>query len=83
MLTCAHPWKNDRETSDRCDYQAYLAELAIDRCQVHIKGYCWVPNPHCGDCGCADIDEWIVMGAQYDDRNWNIMITNGPRNWNC
>ncbi|KAF5559234.1 hypothetical protein FMEXI_107 [Fusarium mexicanum] len=67
---------NDYEVSDRCDWQGYLAELVIEKCQRHVKADCWVPNPICTDC-CQAIDTWLVMGAQYDVRNWNVMINGG------
>ncbi|KAF4455964.1 hypothetical protein F53441_1831 [Fusarium austroafricanum] len=67
---------NDHEVSDRCDWQGYLAELVIEKCQRHVKADCWVPNPVCTNC-CQAIDTWLVMGAQYDIRNWNVMINGG------
>ncbi|KAF5646978.1 uncharacterized protein FTJAE_1809 [Fusarium tjaetaba] len=67
---------NDYEVSDRCDWQGYLAELVIEKCQRHVKADCWVPNPVCTNC-CQAIDTWLVMGAQYDVRNWNVMINGG------
>ncbi|KAF9763656.1 hypothetical protein IL306_003027 [Fusarium sp. DS 682] len=60
---------NDYEVSDRCDWQGYLAELVIEKCQRHVKADCWVPNPICTNC-CQAIDTWLVMGAQYDFRHW-------------
>ncbi|KAF5594034.1 uncharacterized protein FSUBG_9607 [Fusarium subglutinans] len=67
---------NDYEVSDRCDWQGYLGELVIEKCQRHVKADCWVPNPVCTNC-CQAIDTWLVMGAQYDVRNWNVMINGG------
>ncbi|KAH7030561.1 uncharacterized protein B0I36DRAFT_348777 [Microdochium trichocladiopsis] len=64
---------NDQHYDDRCDWTGYLAELAISGCQRGVN--------MCNEVTCWT--RWEVMGAQYDVRNYNVMITHGPDDNRC
>lgn len=70
-------WCNDnnRHVGERCNDLANLAQIAVYKCERHVKATCWFGHPICYDCGCRPIDEWVVWGQQFSNNNHNVIVT--------
>ncbi|KAH7305270.1 hypothetical protein B0I35DRAFT_444276 [Stachybotrys elegans] len=70
-------WCNDNDYwyGEKCNDLANLAQIAVYKCERHMKADCWLTNPGCGNCGCKPIDEWVVWGQQFSSANHNVIVT--------
>ncbi|KAH6981064.1 hypothetical protein BKA56DRAFT_673506 [Ilyonectria sp. MPI-CAGE-AT-0026] len=70
-------WCNDNNywMGELCNDLANLAQIAVYKCERHVKATCWFGNPNCGSCGCKPVDEWVVWGQQFSSANHNVIVT--------
>ncbi|KAF4472521.1 hypothetical protein FALBO_574 [Fusarium albosuccineum] len=70
-------WCNDNNNwyGEKCNDIANLAQIAVYKCERHMKATCWFGNPNCADCGCRPVDEWVVWGQQFSSANHNVIVT--------
>ncbi|KAM5354991.1 hypothetical protein ACJ41O_001637 [Fusarium nematophilum] len=70
-------WCNDNNYwyGEKCNDIANLAQIAVYKCERHMKVSCWFGNPHCNECGCRPVDEWVVWGQQFSSANHNVIVT--------
>ncbi|KAM6529120.1 hypothetical protein FALCPG4_010067 [Fusarium falciforme] len=70
-------WCNDNnyQVGEKCNDLANLAQIAVYKCERHVKATCWSGHPVCYDCGCRPIDDWVVWGQQFSSLNHNVIVT--------